>query len=202
MTYPTPLQEIIEYFSKLPGVGPKTAERYAFYLLKQSPELLKNWGEKLARLKEKLNVCSDCGAISESSPCALCRDQNRPTNLLCVVANYQDLLSIENTRQYNGRYFILGGLINTIENIRPEDLRIKPLAEKINELLRQGQKLEIILALSPTVEGETTALYLAKILHHPQLTVSRLARGLPTGANLEYADEMTLSNALKFRNLI
>ncbi|HNX10740.1 MAG TPA: recombination mediator RecR [bacterium] len=202
MTYPAPLQEIIEYFSKLPGVGPKTAERYAFYLLKQDPHLLKSWGEKLAGLRDNLSLCLECGAVSATTPCAICSDLNRNKDLLCVVASFQDVLSLENTKQYNGRYFILGGLINTIDNIKPEDLRIKQLADKVNELLKQNKKLEIILALSPTLEGETTSLYLAKLLKHPQVSVSKLARGLPSGANLEYADELTLANALKFRNTL
>ncbi len=202
MTYPSALKALIEYFSQLPGVGPKTAERYAFHLLKKDSSWLKDFGDKLTGLKNGLSICLECGSISEKTPCAICSDPHRQNELLCIVANFQDLLSVENTKQYNGRYFILGGLIDTIDNIKPEDLRTKQLADKVNELLRRGQKLEIILALSPTLEGETTALYLAKILKHPQVTVSKLARGLPSGANLEYADELTLGNALKFRNTL
>jgi recombination protein RecR len=202
MKYPKTIQNLIDQFSSLPTVGPKTAERYVFYLLRQNPEKLAAFSLALGGLKSGLKVCPECGALTENGLCEICGDKNRVQDLICVVANLQDMISLENTRQYAGRYFILGGLINTIEDVKPEDLNIKRLADRVNSLLKSGANLEIILALSPTLEGETTALYLAKLLKNPKIKVTRLARGLPTGSNLEYVDETTLSNALKYRNTV
>jgi recombination protein RecR len=202
MRYPAAIQNLIDQFSQLPSVGPKTAERYVFHLLKFSPEKIQLFSQHLFNLKKDLKVCSQCLAISESNPCLICSDKNRPETALCIVANLQDMISLENTRQYQGKYFILGGLINTIENIRPDDLPLKQLTEKVNLLLKTNPNLEIILALSPNLEGETTALYLAKLLKDHHIKITRLARGLPSGANLEYVDEMTLGQALKYRNTI
>lgn len=202
MRYPAAIQNLIDQFSQLPSVGPKTAERYVFHLLKSNPEKIQLFAQYLSNLKRNLKTCSSCLAISESDPCPVCSDQNRPDSTLCIVASLQDMISLENTRQYQGKYFILGGLINTIENIRPDDLPLKKLVEKINLLLKTHSDLEIILALSPNLEGETTALYLSKLLKNPHIKITRLARGLPSGANLEYVDEMTLGNALKYRNTI
>ena len=200
MRYPRVIQNLIDQFALLPSVGPKTAERYVFYLLKQNPEKLMIFSRSLGELRGGLKVCSECLALSENSPCEICADESRSSDLICIVASLQDLISVENTRQYNGRYFILGGLINTIEDIKPDDLNIRQLADKINGLLKARKNLEIILALSPTIEGETTALYLTKLLKNPNIKITRLARGLPVGATLEYVDEMTLGNALKYRN--
>jgi recombination protein RecR len=200
MRYPRVIQNLIDQFALLPSVGPKTAERYVFYLLKQNPEKLITFSRALGELKGGLKVCNECLALSENSPCEICADASRSPDLICIVASLQDLISVENTRQYNGRYFILGGLINTIEDIKPDDLNIRQLADKINSLLKARKNLEIILALSPTIEGETTALYLTKLLKNPNIKITRLARGLPVGATLEYVDEMTLGNALKYRN--
>ncbi|MEI7620733.1 MAG: recombination mediator RecR [Candidatus Falkowbacteria bacterium] len=202
MKYPAAIQNLINQFSQLPSVGPKTAERYVFHLLKSNPEKIQLFAQYLSNLKKDLKVCSECLAISEKNPCLICSDQSRLESTLCIVANLQDMISLENTRQYQGKYFILGGLINTIENVTPDDLPLKKLAEKINLILKSQTDLEIILALSPNLEGETTALYLSKMLKNPHIKITRLARGLPSGANLEYVDEMTLGNALKYRNTI
>jgi len=202
MKYPASIKNLIEQFAKLPTVGPKTAERYVFYLLKQSPERLKMFGHYLSELKNNITVCSSCQRISENDPCEICSDKKRDEALICIVANLQDLISMENTNQFNGQYFVLGGLINAIDGIKPEDLNVRKLAEKINALLKVKNNIEIILALSPTMEGESTAMYLSKLLKNPKIKISRLARGLPMGANLEYVDEMTLGNALKYRNTI
>jgi recombination protein RecR len=199
MKYPQSIQSLIEHFSKLPTVGPKTAERFVFNLLKKSPGELYEFGEALKNLKKELKTCSQCLSISLTDPCDICAKPDRSTDLLCLVATFQDLLSIESTGQYQGRYFILGGLLDTIENVQPADLNIKLLVNRINELIKNGQNLEIILALSPTVEGESTGMYLAKLLSNPKIKISKLARGLPSGSNLEYADETTLKNALKYR---
>lgn len=202
MKYPTAIQNLINQFSQLPGVGPKTAERYVFHLLKSNPEKIQIFALCLSNLKKDLKICSECLAISENNPCLICTDQSRSENTLCIVANLQDMISLENTKQHQGKYFILGGLINTIENITPDDLPLKKLAEKINLILKSQTNLEIILALSPNLEGETTALYLSRMLKNSHIKITRLARGLPSGANLEYVDEMTLGNALKYRNTI
>lgn len=197
MKYPAALQALIDKLSNLPSVGPKTAERYAFYLLKQAPDKLKSFGAAIAELQDKITVCRECLSISESDPCPICSDPARRQDVLCIVENIQDLTAIEATKQYDGRYFILGGLINTIQGIGPENLNIEKLLKKI----KTGKIKEMILALNFTLEGETTSLYLTKILKD-QLKITRLAKGLPAGSDLEYADELTLANALKYRNEI
>lgn len=195
MKYPAALQTLIDRLSSLPSVGPKTAERYAFYLLKQPPEKLKSFGAAIAELQDKIIVCHECAGICENDPCPICADSSRRRDSLCVVENIQDLTAIEATKQYNGRYFVLGGLINTIQGIGPEDLNIEKLLKKI----KTGEIKEMILALNFTLEGETTAMYLTKILKD-HLKITRLAKGLPAGSDLEYADELTLANALKYRS--
>jgi len=198
MCYPKSIQNLIDYFSKLPTVGPKTAERYVFYLLKQSPEELQKFAQAIAELKEKTTICQTCLSIAEANPCSICSDQKRNQLTICVVADSRDMLTIEATKQYNGLYHILGGTINTIEGIKPEQLNVKQLIARI----KQNRIKEIILALNPDLEGETTAMYLAKLLKPSQqggIKITRLAKGLPMGADLEYADEITLANALKYR---
>jgi len=196
MTYPKSIQNLIDFFKELPSVGPKTAERYVFQLLKKPEGQLKLWASYLSELKANTKTCSNCLTISETDPCSICADKQRQPNILCVVETTQDMLALEATKQYNGRYFVLGGLINTIENIGPNDINIAPLLKKI----KNDNIQEIILALNFTLEGETTSLYLNKILKDSNLKISRLAKGLPAGSNLEYADEMTLAMALKNRN--
>ncbi|MDD5072130.1 MAG: recombination mediator RecR [Patescibacteria group bacterium] len=196
MKFPLAIQNLIEHFSKLPSVGPKTAQRYVFYLLKQPAEELQKMAQFIAELKEKTIICSRCLAIAESSPCPICADKKRRQDIICVVANTQDMLTLEATRQYNGLYHVLGGLINTIEEVKPEQLNIRRLVDRVK---KDGIK-EIILALNPNLEGETTVLYLVKLLKPQKIKITKLARGLPTGADLEYADEITLANALKYRN--
>jgi len=199
MRFPSSIQTLIEHFSSLPTVGPKTAERYVFYLLKQHPEWLQKFAQSIAELKEKTTVCQTCMAIAETNPCLICNDRKRDKKQLCVIADSRDMMVLETTKQYNGLYFALGGLINTIEAIGPEQLNIKQL---IN-YLRSKQIKEIIIALNPNLEGETTILFLVKLLKSlnlKQTKITCLAKGLPSGAYLEYADEITLSNALKYRN--
>ncbi|MDP3043516.1 MAG: recombination mediator RecR [bacterium] len=198
MKYPSSIQNLINHFSQLPTVGPKTAERYVFYLLRQSPEFLQKFAQGLAELKEKIVVCQNCLAIAESNPCAICSDNKRDKTKICVVADTRDMLAIENIKQYNGLYHVLGGVINMVEGIKPEQLNIQQLTDKI----KQNNAKEIILALNPDLEGETTAMYLAKLLKpsgQDGIKITRLAKGLPMGADLEYADEITLINALKYR---
>jgi len=196
MNYPKSIQNLIDYFSHLPSVGPKTAERYVFYLLKAHPEWLQGFAQAIAELKEKTTLCRTCLSLAESDPCSICSDKKRNQALVCLVAETRDLLAIEETKQYNGLYFVLGGVINTIEGVKPEQLNIKPLVARIKQ---KGLK-EIILAFNPDLEGETTVLYLAKLFKPSKIKITRLAKGLPMGADLEYADEITLAHALKYRN--
>lgn len=206
MRYPASIQNLIDHFTKLPTVGPKTAERYAFYLLNQHPEWLQEFAQAIAEVKEKTTVCQTCLSIAESNPCQICSDQKRNHSVVCLVADTRDMLAIESTKQYNGVYHILGGVINTIEGIKPDQLNLKAL---LNHLKQNGAK-EIILAFNPDLEGETTAMYIAKLLKPKKINpytkfgvgmkITRLAKGLPMGADLEYADEITLSNALKYRS--
>ncbi len=197
MRYPKALQNLIEKLSTLPSVGPKTAERYAFYLLRQSNENLNSLAETIKDLKAKTTLCASCQAITEANPCAICSDQSRLSDTLCLVENTQDLVAIEATKQYKGKYFVLDGLINTISDVKPGDLNISKLLKRIKD----DKIKEVILALNFTLEGETTALYLNKLLRD-HLKITRLAKGLPAGSDLEYADEMTLASALKYRNEI
>ncbi len=195
MKYPKAIQNLIQQLSGLPSVGPKTAERYAFHLLGKTEEQLQSLAATISVLKQQVMTCSTCRSISETNPCPICKDSNRQSQYLCVVENSQDLAAIEATKQYQGRYFVLGGLINTIEGIGPEQLNVVQLAK----IVKAGAVKEIILALNFTLEGETTALYLSKIFkNHIKLT--RLAKGLPAGSDLEYADPTTLTSALEHRN--
>lgn len=196
MKYPLAIQELIDALSKFPSVGPKTAERYVFHLLKQSPEELTNLASNISQLSEKITRCQDCRVLTDSNPCSICQDDKRNKKLICLVENTQDLWALENTGNFNGNYFVLGGLINAIEDQGPDKLPIQELAN----LLKKNQAEELIVALNFTMEGESTVLYLKKALSG--LKISRLARGLPSGSDLEYADELTLSNALKFRQNI
>lgn len=199
MRYPASIQNLISHFSKLPSVGPKTAERYVFYLLSQHPEWLQQFAQAIAEIKEKTTVCRICMAIAESNPCSICSDSKRNHAVICLVADTRDILAIESTKQYNGTYHVLGGVINAIEGVKPEQLNVNAL---LNRLKIQQNAKEIILAFNPDFEGETTAMYMAKLLKPNKIKITRLAKGLPMGADLEYADEITLSNALKYRNEI
>ncbi len=198
MPYPQIVKKLIEDFQRFPSVGPKTAERYVFHLLKNNEFELKSLADKIQNLKKETTKCSKCLCLSETNPCYICNDKNRNGKILCLVSTNQEMINIENTHKYNGLYFILGGIINVIENIGPESLNLRPLIKRIRE-----EKIEeIIIALSPTVEGETTTLYLGKLLKDYSLKITRLARGLSAGSSLEYADEITIAEALRYRNNI
>lgn len=196
MRLPSPLERLISLLSKLPSVGPKTAERYVFYLLKQNPGLIEELARSLHDLPSQLTTCQSCNGLAEADPCAICSG-NRDRTTLCVVADERDQFVIEDTG-FNGLYFILGGTINAIEQIGPEKINVQGLVKRIKEL----KPKEVILGLNPTLDGETTSLYLAKLIKPAGIKVTRLAKGLPSGANIEYADGLTLGNALKFRNEI
>ncbi len=196
MRFPQAIQNLIDDFSELPTVGPKTAQRYAFYLLKQPKELLAKMAEDVLNLKKNLKICQNCLAVAENNPCTICVDSTRDKTVLCVIATQPEMLAIENTKKYNGLYFLLGRNLRPQEGIAIDKTNIAYLVQKAKE----GAIKEVILALSPTLEGETTCLYLAKLLKPYEIKITRLARGLPMGSDIEYADEITLNNALKNRN--
>ena len=196
MSYPKIIQNLINQFAKLPSIGPKTAERLVFYLLYRPQSELNQFGEALEHLKENIKICSVCFNFSETNPCHICADHRRNQKIICVVAKPQDLTAIEKINRFDGVYHILGGHINPLEDVKPENIKINELVERI----KNNNINEIILALNLDLPGETTSLYLTKLLKQfKNLKITRLARGLPMGADLEYADEITLENALKSR---
>jgi len=189
------LQTALEHFKRLPGIGPKTALRFIFYLLKLPPSEIANFSDSLRALLADVNFCAACHGLSAASPCPICADPRRNRNQICVVAETQDIYAIEATREFAGRYHVLGGLLNPPEGITPDKLKIRELTERLG----REPISEIIMAINPTIEGETTMLYLTKILKSYRVRVTRLARGLPVGSDLEYADEITLRDALRGR---
>ena len=196
LNYPEPIQKLIEAFNKLPGIGPKTAERFVFYLLKRPEHEINELSQALQELKKNNLLCKTCFNLAEKDPCYICTDQKRDKNTICIVAEVHDLASLEATNEYNGLYHVLGGVLNPLAGITPEKLHVKELVARINN----NKPAEIIFGLNPDMEGESTVLYLKKILQPMNIKLTRLARGLPMGADLEYADEVTLINALKNRN--
>ncbi len=194
--YPNKFQKIIDIYEKLPGVGNKTAQRFAFTLLDLSKEEIDDYANCLKEL-ETLKRCKVCGFLSDEDLCPICLNENRDKNIIMVVAYPQDLIAIEKTETYKGTYHILNGLLSSSKGIFPEDLRINELLERIDDNTK-----EIIIATSPTMDGEMTALYLDKILKDKNILVTRLAHGLPMGANLDYADELTLIKAMNNRKKI
>ena len=193
--YPRALSRLISAFLVLPGIGRRTAERFAFAMLEGSAEAPKELAEALSQIRESVERCERCGQFSETSPCALCNDRQRDDTQLCVVADSRNISSIEQTGIYRGRYFVLGGTLNPLEGVHLEQLKVPELVSRV----KSGSTKEVILALNANVEGDATALYLAKQLKNYHVKVTRLARGLPTGSRLEYADEATLSSAFSGR---
>jgi recombination protein RecR len=189
------MTRLIHELSKLPGIGPKTAQRLAFYVLNLSQEEIHKLAESLYEVKLKIIFCEICGHLTETSLCPLCTDQNRDPSVICVVEESKDVIAMEKTKVFKGRYHVLGGAISPLEGIGPENLRIKELMHRT----AGSQVHEIIIATDPNVEGEATALYLGKILRPLGFKVTRLARGLPVGGDLEYVDEITLGKAMEGR---
>jgi len=194
-SHPPSIRKLIDQFNKLPGIGPKTAEKFVFYLLSQPKSDLAELGQAVSHLKDKITTCSICQNFAESDPCDICRDKTRNSQIICVVATSSDIPAIEKTGVFRGLYHVLGGVINSVDGIKPQDLTMKKLVTRIES----KDVKEVILALNPTIEGESTALFLSKLLHKYKLKITRLAQGLPTGSAIEYADEITLQNALKGR---
>jgi len=192
---PESVTRLIDEFSRLPGIGPKTASRLTYYLLRSPDEQAESLAQALHELKARTRFCSVCFNITEADPCPICSDAERDAATLCVVEEPLDVLAIERTREYRGRYHVLHGAISPVEGIGPENLRIRELVERV----RGGLVREVILATNPSLEGEATAMYLQRQLAPLGLRVTRLARGLPMGGDLEYADEVTLTRALEGR---
>ncbi len=192
---PQPVNRLINEFARLPGIGPKSAARLTFYLLRGGEELALDLAQALHDLKERTQFCSVCFNITEDDPCEICADDGRNSQLLCVVEEPLDLLALERSRAYHGRYHVLHGAISPVEGIGPEDLRIAELIERV----KNGNFTEIILATNPTLEGESTALYLTRRLNEFDVKLTGLARGLSVGGDLEYTDEITLGRALEGR---
>jgi recombination protein RecR len=196
--YEGAIQDLIDELGRLPGVGPKGAQRIAFHLLAADSADVQRLAETLVRVKDEVRFCLTCGNVAESDQCRICSDSRRDPTVICVVEEPKDVVAIERTREFRGRYHVLGGAISPIDGIGPDDLRIRELFAR----LRDGAISEIILATDPNLEGEATATYLARQLAPLQLTVTRLASGLPVGGDLEYADEVTLGRAFSGRRLV
>ena len=194
-----PVARLIDEFSRLPGIGPKTASRLAFYLLRAPDEQAQSLADALRELRERIKFCSTCFNITEEDPCAVCTDEGRDRSIICVVEEPLDVIAIERTRDYHGLYHVLHGTIAPVEGIGPDDLRIAELLYRLDVV---SPVREVIIATNPNIEGEATAMYIARQLEGRGIRATRLARGLPVGGDLEYADEVTLSRALAGRQAI
>ncbi|MGN6474296.1 MAG: recombination mediator RecR [Mycobacteriales bacterium] len=193
--YEGPVQDLIDELGRLPGVGPKSAQRIAFHLLAADPADVRRLVTALNEVKEKVRFCTICGNVAEEEQCRVCRDPRRDLAVICVVEEPKDVVAIERTREFRGRYHVLGGAISPIEGVGPDDLRIRELMVR----LADGTVTELILATDPNLEGEATATYIARLVKEMDVKVTRLASGLPVGGDLEYADEVTLGRAFEGR---
>ncbi|MCK9409600.1 MAG: recombination mediator RecR [Bacteriovoracaceae bacterium] len=188
------IEQLIEEFASLPSIGRKTAQRLAMHVLKMPKEEVEHFAKILVDVKNKVRYCSVCFNITESDPCSICSGQKRNRKIICVVEEPNDVIAVEKTHEFNGLYHVLGGSLSPLDGVGPEDLKVRELLTRLNDDVQ-----EIILALNPNVEGETTTLYLAKLLKPLSMNVTRIARGLPIGSDLEFADEATLTRALEGR---
>ena len=194
MALPAALEELVDQFAKLPGIGRKTAQRLAMYLLRGSREDAVVLAKAVVGVKDRIKLCSECGNMTEEDPCEICRSPKRERGVICVVEESGDILLLESTGEYNGLYHVLGGVLSPLDGVGPEDLRMKELEERVKKGVR-----EVIVATNPSTEGDTTALYIAKILKPLGVKVSRIARGVPVGSDLEHVDQVTLTRALEGR---
>jgi recombination protein RecR len=196
--YEGAVQDLIDELGRLPGIGPKGAQRIAFHLLATETVDVERLAATLIRVKSEVKFCSVCGNVAEADVCRICGDERRDRSIICVVEEPKDVVAIERTREFRGRYHVLGGAISPIDGIGPDDLRIRELLTR----LRDGVVTELVLATDPNLEGEATATYLARLINPMGLTVTRLASGLPVGGDLEYADEVTLGRAFSGRRRV
>jgi recombination protein RecR len=192
-----PVERVVDELSRLPGIGPKTAQRLTYHLLRAPADQVRALAESILELKNRVVLCSECFNITEKSPCGVCSDLQRDLSRICVVEEPLDVLALERTGQYQGRYHVLHGALSPIEGIGPDELKIRELVQRL-----QPEVEEVILATNPNLEGDATAMYLTRLIGPLGVNVTRLARGLPTGGDLEYADEVTLSNALAGRSRV
>ncbi len=192
LNYPQPLADLVSGLARLPGIGPKTAGRLAFYLLQQ-PQVAENLAEVIIKAQQNIRQCSVCSNYTDQDPCLICRSEKRDRSLLCIVEQPRDVAALEKTREFKGLYHVLHGVISPLEGIGPEQLTVSKLLPRL-----EGIK-EVIMALNPTVEGEATAMYVSKLLKPLGIRVTRIAHGLPVGGDLEYADEITIARALEGR---
>ena len=192
------VQELIDELGRLPGIGPKSAQRIAFHILQTQSFDVTRLSEVLRDVRDKVRFCSICGNVTEQEHCSICRDPRRSPATICVVEEAKDVAAVERTREFKGLYHVLGGAISPIDGVGPDDLRIRQLLTRLND----GTVTEVIIATDPNLEGEATATYLTRLLVQPGLRVSRLASGLPVGGDLEYADEVTLGRAFEGRRLV
>jgi recombination protein RecR len=192
------VQELIDELGRLPGIGPKSAQRIAFHIVQTRGFDVSRLGELLLEVREKVRFCSLCGNVADQDRCGICRDERRNRSLICVVEESKDVAAIERTREFRGLYHVLGGALSPIDGIGPDDLRIRELVQR----LADGEVREVIIATDPNMTGEATATYLSRLLKTMDVPVSRLASGLPVGGDLEYADEVTLGRAFEGRRLV
>ena len=193
--YALPIANLIDELSRLPGVGKKTAQRLAFYILEMEPLEAEKLANSIVNAKEKIKYCSICCNLTDEDPCHLCKNTKRDNSIICVVQGPKDVVAMEKTKEYNGMYHVLHGAISPMDDIGPDDIRIKELLKR----LQDGEVEEVILATNPTVEGEATAMYISKLLKPMGIKTTRIAHGIPVGGDLEYYDEVTLSKALEGR---
>nr|WP_232483571.1 recombination mediator RecR [Brevibacterium yomogidense] len=198
MLYEGALQDLVEEFGRLPGIGPKSAQRMAFYILQSDSVDVDALADALKEVKRRVRFCDICGNVAEDEKCVICKDERRDQTMICVVEEPKDVVAVERTREFRGLYHVLGGSIDPMSGIGPDDLRIKSLLPR----LQSGAVTEVVIATDPNLEGEATATYLIRLLSSLGITVSRLASGLPVGGDLEYADEVTLGRAFEGRRTV
>lgn len=195
MHYPEPISKLIDSFMKLPGIGPKTAGRLAFFVLNMKEDTVLEFAKALVDAKRNLRFCTVCGHITDIDPCQICQDQSRDRSMICVVQDPKDVIAMEKMRDYKGMYHVLHGAISPMDGVGPEDINVPSLLTR----LQDEEVEELILATNPTIEGEATAMYISRLVKPSGITTTRIAHGLPVGGDLEYADEVTLSKALEGR---
>ncbi|MNP20345.1 Recombination protein RecR [compost metagenome] len=195
MYYPEPIARLIESFTRLPGIGPKTASRLAFHVITMEEDKVIDFAKALVSVKRNLHYCSVCCNITDTDPCRICQDKTRDTSVICIVQDHKDVVAMERTKEFNGYYHVLQGAISPMEGIGPDDIRLKELLNRLSD----ERVKELILATNANIEGEATAMYLSRLIRSFDIKVTRIAHGLPVGGDLEYADEVTLSKALEGR---
>ncbi|MHA0858426.1 recombination mediator RecR [Paenibacillus sp. CMAA1364] len=198
MYYPEPIARLIESFTRLPGIGPKTASRLAFHVITMKEDDVIDFAKALVSVKRNLHYCSICCNITDTDPCRICQDKTRDPSVICVVQDHKDVVALERTKEFNGYYHVLQGAISPMEGIGPDDIRLKELLNRLGD----ERVTELILATNANIEGEATSMYISRLIRSFGIKVTRIAHGLPVGGDLEYADEVTLSKALEGRHEI